>query len=338
MVKGLRDVAALPDPVGETVEGWRRPNGLDIRRVRVPLGVVAVIYEARPNVTSDVAALCLKSGNAAILRGSSTALRSNSAIVEVLRPAIASAGLPEDSVQLVPDVSREGAISLMRLREHIDLLVPRGGPALIQQILDSATVPFIIDGDGNCHVYVDARADLEKARRIVLNAKLSKPSVCNAAEKLLVHEAIAEEFLPGTGAILQSRGVELRGDEMARRLVPSMIPASEEDWKTEYLDLIMGVRVVSSLDEAVDHVRRYGSGHTEAIITEDLDAARRFISECPSAVVMVNASTRFTDGGEFGLGAEIGIATQKLHARGPMGLRELTTYRLEVWGDGQIRE
>jgi glutamate-5-semialdehyde dehydrogenase len=226
----------------------------------------------------------------------------------------------------------------MRLREHIDLLVPRGGPALIQQILDSATVPFIIDGDGNCHVYVDARADLEKARRIVLNAKLSKPSVCNAAEKLLVHEAIAEEFLPGTGAILQSRGVELRGDEMARRLVPSMIPASEEDWKTEYLDLIMGVRVVSSLDEAVDHVRRYGSGHTEAIITEDLDAARRFISECPSAVVMVNASTRFTDGGEFGLGAEIGIATQKLHARGPMGLRELTTYRLEVWGDGHIRE
>ena len=338
MVKGLRDVAALPDPVGETVEGWRRPNGLDIRRVRVPLGVVAVIYEARPNVTSDVAALCLKSGNASILRGSSTALRSNRAIVEVLRPAIASAGLPEDSVQLVPDVSREGAISLMRLREHIDLLVPRGGPALIQQILDSATVPFIIDGDGNCHVYVDARADLEKARRIVLNAKLSKPSVCNAAEKLLVHEAIAEEFLPGTGAILQSRGVELRGDEMARRLVPSMIPASEEDWKTEYLDLIMGVRVVSSLDEAVDHVRRYGSGHTEAIITEDLDAARRFISECPSAVVMVNASTRFTDGGEFGLGAEIGIATQKLHARGPMGLRELTTYRLEVWGDGHIRE
>ncbi|MFN2569725.1 MAG: glutamate-5-semialdehyde dehydrogenase [Candidatus Dormibacteria bacterium] len=338
MAAGLREVAAVEDPVGETIEEWRRPNGLDIRRVRVPMGVVAVIYEARPNVTSDVAALCLKSGNAAILRGSSTALRSNAAIVAALRPAVAEAGLSADALQLVPDTSREGATALMRMRSHIDLLVPRGGPALIQEILEHATVPFVIDGDGNCHVYVDAAADLDKARRIVLNAKLNKPSVCNAAEKLLVHRDIAEHFLPNVAAGLQAGDVELRGDEEARALVPSMLPATESDWPREYLDLVMAVRVVGGIGEALDHIERYGSGHTEAIVTEDRAAASRFASGCPSAVVMVNASTRFTDGGEFGFGAEIGNSTQRLHARGPMGVRELTTYRLEVWGDGHTRE
>jgi len=338
MAQGLRDVAAVEDPVGETIEEWARPNGLDIRRVRVPLGVVAVIYEARPNVTSDVAALCLKSGNAAILRGSSTALGSNTAIVAALRPAIGAAGLPEDALQLVPDTSREGAATLMRMREHIDLLVPRGGPALIKQILEDATVPFVIDGDGNCHVYVDAAADLAKARRIVLNAKISKPSVCNAAEKLLVHREVAEAFLPDVAAGLHAGGVELRGDEAARTLVPAMLPASEDDWSSEYLDLVMAVRVVDDFQAALAHIRRHGSGHTEAIVTEDRAVAARFAAGCPSAVVMVNASTRFTDGGEFGFGAEIGNSTQRLHARGPMGVRELTTYRIEVWGDGQIRE
>lgn len=338
MAAGLREIAALPDPVGETIEGWRRPNGLEIRKVRVPLGVVAVIYEARPNVTSDVAGLCLKSGNAAILRGSSTALNSSTAIVDAVRAAMIDAGLPEDAVQLVRNTSRETAVALMRLRDSIDLLVPRGGPALIQTILENATVPYIIDGNGNCHVYVDTDADLEKARRVVNNAKLSRPSVCNAAEKLLVHEAVAEKFLPGVAADLQAAGCELRGDEAARQLVPSMSPATSDDWSTEYLDLVMGVRVVATIDEAIAHVQAYSSGHTEAIVTENLAAARRFVAACPSAVVMVNASTRFTDGGEFGFGAEIGNSTQKLHCRGPMGARELTTYRLEVWGDGHIRE
>jgi glutamate-5-semialdehyde dehydrogenase len=338
MAAGLRDIAALPDPVGEVIDGWRRPNGLDIRRVRVPLGVVAVIYEARPNVTSDCAGLCVKSGNAAVLRGSVTALRSNTAIVEALRPALAAAGLPEDSVQLVPDTTRDGAIELMRMREHIDLLVPRGGPALVRTMIENATVPYVIDGDGNCHVYVDAAADLDKALRIVVNAKTSRPSVCNSAEKLVVHEAVADKFLPGVCAALMEKGVELRGDDTARSLVPSMSAATDDDWGTEYLDLVMAVKVVGTIDEAIEHIRRYTSGHTEAIVTDDVTAARRFVASAPSAVVMVNASTRFTDGGEFGFGAEIGNSTQKLHARGPMGLRELTTYRTEIWGDGQVRE
>ncbi len=338
MAGGLRDIAALPDPVGEVLEEWDRPNGLRIRRVRVPLGVVAVIYEARPNVTSDVAGLCLKSGNAAILRGSSSALRSNSAVVDAIRGALRDSGVAEDAVQLVPDTSRDAALALMRLRGQVDLLVPRGGRALIEEIVANATVPFVIDGDGNCHVYVDASADLAMAARIVVNAKASKPSVCNSAEKLLVAESVADVFLPRVAAELVAAGVTLRGDARARALVPGMDEAVDADWDTEYLDLVMAVRVVAGVDEAIAHVRAHGSGHTEAIVAGDESVARRFVEGCPSAVVMVNASTRFTDGGEFGYGAEIGNSTQRLHARGPMGVRELTTYRIEVWGDGQVRE
>ncbi|MFI5287770.1 MAG: glutamate-5-semialdehyde dehydrogenase [Candidatus Dormibacteria bacterium] len=338
MARALRAVATLPDPVGEVIEAWTRPNGLNIRRVRVPLGVVAVIYEARPNVTSDVAGLCLKSGNAAILRGSATALHTNTVVTTVLRAALARAGVPEDAVQLVTDTGHAAARALMKFRGRVDLLIPRGGASLVDDIIENATVPYVIDGDGNCHVYVDGAANLDKAARIVLNAKLSNPSVCNAAEKLLVHEAIAQRFLPGVAADLMAAGVALRGDQRACELVVGMTAASPADWDTEYLDLIMGVRVVSDVEEAIDHIRAHGSGHTEAIITEDRLTADRFVGACPSAVVMVNASTRFTDGAEFGFGAEIGNSTQRLHARGPMGLRELTTYRIEVRGDGQVRE
>ena len=338
MAAGLREVAALPDALGEVIEEWQRPNGLRIRKLRVPLGVIAVIYEARPNVTSDVVGLCLKAGNAAVLRGSSMALRTNLVLVDVLRRTLQANGVPVDAVQLVEDTSREAAAELMRCRGLIDLLIPRGGPDLIAQIIETATVPYVIDGDGNCHVYVHAAADLDMARRIVLNAKLSKPSVCNSAEKLLVDAAIADQFLPGVAEALQAGGVELRGDDRACQLVSSMTAATDDDWGREYLDLVMGVRVVDDLDAAAAHVRAHGSGHTEAIVTGDQAAARCFIDACPSAVVMVNASTRFTDGAEFGYGAEIGNSTQRLHARGPMGVRELTTYRMEVWGDGQVRE
>lgn len=337
MATAMRDVAAIDDPVGEVIETWQRPNGLEIRRVRVPLGVIAVIYEARPNVTSDVAALCVKSGNSVILRGSSTALRSNAAIVATLTPAFDAAGLPPQSVQLMTDTSRDSARELMRLRGDVDLLIPRGGPALVADVLDNATVPFVIDGDGNCHVYVDAAADLDKALAIVVNAKTSRPTVCNAAEKLLVHKDVAATFLPPVVAELRARGVALRGNAAARALVRDLDAATDADWPREYLDLTMAIAVVNSVDDAVHHIQRNSSGHTEAIVTEDVGTARHFIAGCPSAVVMVNASTRFTDGGEFGFGAEVGNSTQRLHARGPMGLRELTTYRLEVWGDGQIR-
>ncbi|HEV3308962.1 MAG TPA: glutamate-5-semialdehyde dehydrogenase [Chloroflexota bacterium] len=333
----LRAIAGLPDPVGETMDGWKRPNGLDIRRVRVPLGVIAVIYEARPNVTCDVVGLCVKSGNAAILRGSASAARSNRAIVDALTPAALDAGLISGAFQLVDDPGRESARALMRMRGAIDLLIPRGGPNLIAQVIENATVPFVIDGDGNCHVYVDAVADLDMATEIVVNAKVSRPSVCNSAEKLLVHRDVAAAFLPVVCAALWAEGVELRGDELVRAVVPDVLPASDDDWSKEYLGLTMAIRVVDSLPEAVAHIRRYGSGHTEAIVTGDIVAARTFVAACPSAVVMVNASTRFTDGEEFGFGAEIGNSTQRLHARGPMGLRELTTYRYEVWGSGQIR-
>jgi glutamate-5-semialdehyde dehydrogenase len=336
MATGLRTVAALPDPIGEVLEGWRRPNGLEIQRVRVPLGVVAIIYENRPNVTSDAAGLCLKSGNAALLRGSGTALRSNLAVAAALREGFAKAGLPEDALVLVDDPSHESAIAVMQLTEHVDCLIPRGGPALIQSIRDNATVPVIIDGDGNCHVYVDAAADLDAAVDIVLNAKTQRPSVCNAAESLVVHEAVADEFLPRIAAALADEGVELRGDEGARQRVP-MAEASEEDFACEFLDLVMSVATVPSLDAAIAHVNRNGSGHSEAILTGDLGAARRFTREVDAAAVLVNASTRFVDGEEFGFGAEIGISTQKLHARGPMGLRELTTSKYVVWGDGQVR-
>ncbi len=336
MAAGLRDVAALPDPIGEVLDGWRRPNGLEIQRVRVPLGVVAIIYENRPNVTSDAAGICLKSGNAALLRGSASALRSNVAVVEVLRDAVDKVGLPADGVLLVEDVRHEAAIELMRLTDSVDCLIPRGGPALIQSIRDNATVPVVIDGDGNCHVYVDASADLAMAQDIVVNAKTQRPSVCNAAESLVVHEQVADVFLPAVCAELASRGVRLMGDDGARARV-GMDVASDEDFVREFLALELSVAVVPSLDAAIAHVNRFSSGHTEAIITRDLDAARRFTHEIDSGTVVVNASTRFTDGGEFGFGAEIGISTQKLHARGPMALRELTTYKYLVWGDGQVR-
>jgi len=334
MAAGLRQVASLADPVGEIVDGWVRPNGLRIRRVRVPLGVVGVIYENRPNVTSDAAGLCVKSGNAAFLRGSSGAISSNRAIAGVLRDGMAKEGLPEDSIVLVDDTSREGATAFMRLRGLIDCLIPRGGPSLVAAIVDNATVPYVIDGDGNCHVYVDAAADLDMAVSIVRNAKTQRPSVCNAAESLVVHEAVAEVFLPRVAEALE--GVELVGDARARAIVPMGI-ATEDDLGREFLDLKMSVVVVPSLDAAIAHIGRYGTGHTEAIVTADLGAATRFTREVDAAAVVVNASTRFTDGEEFGFGAEIGISTQKLHARGPMGLRELTTIKYVVEGDGQIR-
>jgi glutamate-5-semialdehyde dehydrogenase len=337
MAAGLRQVAGLADPVGEVSEGFTRPNGLRMTRVRVPLGVVAVIYEARPNVTADAAALCVKSGNAALLRGSSYALRSNLAIGTVIRAAMTDAGLPADAVQVVEDTSRAGAKALMQAKKWVDLLVPRGGPNLIAAIEADATVPFVIDGAGNCHVYVDAGANLEMAADIVVNSKTHRPGVCNAAEKVLVHRSVAAEFLPRVSKLLLDAGVELRGDEAARKLVEAIGPASDEDWPTEYLDLIMAVRVVDSIDEALSHIRQFGSGHTEAIVTENLAAADRFVDETESAVVNVNASTRFTDGEEFGFGAEIGISTQKLHVRGPMGLRALTSERWVVRGQGQVR-
>jgi glutamate-5-semialdehyde dehydrogenase len=335
MADGLRQVAALADPVGQVDEGWTRPNGLLIEKVRVPLGVVAIIYENRPNVTSDAFGLCLKAGNAAFLRGSSAALASNLAIAAALREGVAKAGLPEDALVLVEDTSHEAAVEFMQLRDCIDCLIPRGGPSLIAAVLQSATVPYVIDGDGNCHVYVDAAADLDAALDIVVNAKTSRPSVCNAAESLVVHDAVAEVFLPRAAAALE--GVELVGDERARAVVPSIGAATEADFAAEFLDLKLSVAVVPSLDAAIDHVNRFGTGHTEAICTTDLASARRFAREVDAAAVVVNASTRFTDGEQFGFGAEIGISTQKLHARGPMGLRELTTLKYVVTGDGQVR-
>src|SRR3954469_12665703 len=336
MANGLRTVAALPDPVGEIVEGWTRPNGLVIEKVRVPLGVVAIVYENRPNVTSDAFGLCLKAGNAAFLRGSSSALRSNKAIATVLREGLTKAGLPADALTLVEDTSYEAATDFMQLRDSIDCLIPRGGPSLIKAVLENATVPYVIDGDGNCHVYVDEHADLDQALDIVVNAKTQRPSVCNAAESLVVHESVAAAFLPRAAQALE--GVELVGDDRSRQIVDTIGDATDEDFGTEFLALKMSVAVVPSLDAAIDHVNRFGSGHTEAILTRDLGAAGRFTDAVDASTVVVNASTRFTDGAEFGFGAEIGISTQKLHARGPMALRELTTYKYVVWGDGQIRD
>jgi glutamate-5-semialdehyde dehydrogenase len=338
MAAGLRQVASLADPVGQTVDGWVRPNGLEIRQVRVPLGVVGIIYENRPNVTSDAAALCLKSGNAAMLRGSAGALQSNLAIAGVLREAYEKSGLPADSLILLEDTDHESAREFMRLRGIIDCLIPRGGPSLIQAILDHATVPYVIDGDGNCHVYVDSAADMDMATAIVINAKTQRPSVCNAAESLLVHQAVAERFLPEVAPLLD--GVELRGDYETRRILGTdrVHIATDADYGREFLDLVLSVKVVDGLDEALEHIRRFGSGHTEAIVTGDLSTALRFQREVDAAAVVVNASTRFTDGEEFGFGAEIGISTQKLHARGPMGLRELTTTKYLITGTGQIRD
>ena len=335
MAGGLRDLAALADVVGEVVEGCVRPNGLRVERVRVPLGVIGVIYENRPNVTADAAGLCLKSGNATMLRGSSTAIESNKAITTCLREALSKTGLPADAVALVEDTTHEDAIAFMQLDEIIDCLVPRGGHSLVTSVREHATVPCVIDGDGNCHVYVDATADLDMALAIVVNAKTQCPAVCNAAETLLVHQDVSETFLPLARSALE--GVELLGDERARDLLPGIGAATDEDFATEFLDMKLSVAVVDDLDAAMDHIARYSSGHSEAIVTGDLVSAERFCREVDSAAVLVNASTRFVDGAELGLGAEIGISTQKLHARGPMGLRALTSVKYVVRGDGHVR-
>lgn len=335
MANGLRQVIDLPDPVGKVVEKWTRPNGLEIKKVQVPLGVVAIIYENRPNVTSDAFGLCLKSGNAAFLRGSSGAIDSNIAITRALREGIGKAGLAEDALVLVTDTSHEAAVEFMQLRGYIDCLIPRGGPSLIKSIVENAKVPYVIDGDGNCHIYVDRAANLQLANDVVVNAKMQRPSVCNAAESLVVHTDIAERFLPQIAAALQ--GVELVGDKTARAIVPSIGPATTEDWSTEYLDLKMSVRVVDTLDQAIHHVCENSTGHSEAIITDDEDAADEFARRVDAAAVLINTSTRFVDGEEFGFGAEIGISTQKLHARGPMGLQQLTTTKYIVNGQGQTR-
>ena len=335
MAGGLRQVAALADPVGRISDGWVRPNGLRIERVHVPLGVVAIIYESRPNVTSDAFGLCLKSGNAAFLRGSSSAIDSNLAISRVLRDALGKVGLPQDALIVVDDVRREAAVEFMQQRGLVDCLIPRGGPALIQSILDNATVPYVIDGAGNCHVYVDASADLAMACEIVANAKMQRTGVCNAAESLVVHAAVAHTFLPMAVGVLE--GVELVGDDAARAIVASIGPATDDDYVTEYLDMKMSVKVVADLDEAIRHVNDTSTGHSEAIVTTDIAAADRFTREVDAAAVVVNASTRFVDGEESGFGAEIGISTQKLHARGPMGLEQLTTRKFVVRGNGQIR-
>lgn len=336
MADGLRDVAALPDPVGEVVRGGTLANGLELRQVRVPFGVVGMIYEARPNVTADAAGICLKSGNAVLLRGSSSARSSNAAIVAALRDAVVGAGLPADSVQLVPGDSHESVKVLMRARGLVDVLIPRGGAGLIRSVVEESTVPVIETGVGNCHVYVDADADLARALAIVVNSKTHRSSVCNAAESLLVHEAVADEFVPQVVAALQERGVLIHGDE-AFTAHEGVVPVTEEDDATEFLALEISARVVGSLEEAITHIRRWSSQHTEAIVTENLAAARRFTAAIDSAAVLVNASTRFTDGGELGFGAEIGISTQKLHARGPMGLPEMTSTKYIVTGDGHIR-
>ena len=335
MADSLRQVAALGDPVGEVVEGWVRPNGLRVERVRAPLGVIGVIYENRPNVTSDAAGLCLKAGNATLLRGSSSAAASNAAIVGCLREALAKVGLPEDGVVNVADTSRDAAVAFMQLNGMIDCLIPRGGHSLIASVREHATVPYVIDGDGNCHVYVDSGADLDMALSIVVNAKTQRPGVCNAAESLLVHEAVAAAFLPRAQEALS--GVELRGDDASRAILRSIEVATDDDFGAEFLGPILSVAVVADLDGAIDHITRYGSGHSEAIVTNDLGASERFCREVDAAAVVVNASTRFVDGGELGLGSEIGISTQKLHARGPMGLRELTCVKYVVHGEGQVR-
>lgn len=334
MAGGLRQVAALRDPVGEITEGWVRPNGIKIEKTRVPLGVVAIIYESRPNVTSDAFGLCLKSGNVAFLRGSSSAINSNLALAAVLREALPTAGLPADALVVVDDTRREAATEFMQQRGYVDCLIPRGGPSLIQSILDNATVPYVIDGAGNCHVYVDASADLDMALEITINAKTQRIGVCNAAESLVVHQAIAAEFLPMVTDALSD--VELVGDERARAIV-AMGEATEEDFFTEYLAMKMSVKVVGDLDAAISHVNETSTGHSEAIVTNDIGAADRFAREVDAAAVLINASTRFVDGEEFGFGAEIGISTQKLHARGPMGLEQLTTEKFVVRGTGQVR-
>ena len=337
MANGLRQVAALEDPVGEVLGMWTRPNGLQIGKKRVPMGVIGIIYEARPNVTSDAAGLCFKSGNAVILRGGSEAINSNKAIAEALREGLKSVGLVEDAVQLVEDTSREVATEMMKLNDYIDVLIPRGGAGLIKAVVNNATVPVIETGTGNCHIYVDEDCDFEMAKNIIINAKTSRPSVCNAAEKLLINEKIAGKFMPIIFEALRENNVEIRGDESLKALDDSVILASEEEWYNEYLDYTIGVKIIKDINEAINHINKFGSGHSEAIVTKSYEASQTFLQKVNAAAVYVNASTRFTDGEEFGFGAEIGISTQKLHARGPMGLKELTTIKYIIFGNGQIR-
>lgn len=337
MADGLRQVAGLPDPVGDVIRGSTLPNGLTLRQVRVPMGVIGIIYEARPNVTVDAAGLCLKSGNAVLLRGSSSARESNTALVAILAEAAAKSGLPDGCVQLVPGHDHESAKHLMRARGLVDVLIPRGGAGLIRSVVEESMVPVIETGVGNCHVYVDADADLDMALSIILNAKTQRPSVCNAAETMLVHSAVAAEFLPRALAALREAGVTIHGDATAAAYADDVVPATDDDWEAEYLSLDLAVGVVGSVQEAVAHIRKWGSGHTEAIVTGSLEASQAFVAGLDSAAIMINASTRFTDGEQFGFGAEIGISNQKLHARGPMGLPELTSTTWIVTGNGQIR-
>ena len=337
MIEGLNAVQALPDPIGELLSKWRRPNGLKIRKVRVPLGVIGIIYEARPNVTVDSAALCLKAGNAVILRGGSDAINSNREITRVIAAAAEMVSLPKGSIQLIEDTDRETAQELMRAREFVDVLIPRGGRGLIQTVVKESSIPVIETGEGNCHAFVEKTADLKMAAKIVLNAKCSRPSVCNAIETLLVDKDIAAAFLPPLFKDLRSAGVELRGDAAVNKIDPTVNAATEEDWSTEFLALVLPVKIVDGVADAIAHINKYGTKHSETIITKDKKAAARFQAEVDAAAVYVNASTRFTDGFEFGFGAEIGISTQKLHARGPMGLAELTSYKYLVDGNGQVR-
>lgn len=339
MAEGLREIALLPDPVGEVLGMVKRPNGLDIGRIRTPIGVIGIIYESRPNVTADAAGLCLKSGNAIILRGGEEALNSNRVIARTLSHAAESCGIPEGAIQLVDSVDREAALFMMKMHDYLDVLIPRGGKGLKKAVQENASVPVIMTGMGNCHVYIDEFADLDKAVRIAFNAKVQRPSVCNACETLLVHEKIASRFLPLIVEKYKEASVEIRGCEKVREIIADGIkPATEADWEEEYLDLIIAVKVVQSIDEAIDHINTYGTGHSEAIVTENYTNSRLFMAAVDAAAVYTNASTRFTDGGVFGFGAEMGISTQKLHARGPMGLKELTTTKFVIYGDGQIRE
>lgn len=337
MADGIREIAALADPVGELLDMSRRPNGLDVGRIRTPLGVIGIIYESRPNVTADAAALCLKAGNAILLRGGKEAINSNRIIAKTIAEAAMSCGIPEGAIQLVDSEDRQAAVHMMKMHEYLDVLIPRGGKGLKKVVQENAMVPIIMTGMGNCHVYIDEFADYEKASRITFNAKVQRPSVCNAAETLLIHEAVAKEFLPAIIKDLQNAGVQIRGCDKSRQIVSGLLPATDEDWAEEYLDLIMSVKVVASLEEAIEHINEYGTGHSEAIVSENYSSVRTFMNGVDAAAVYANASTRFTDGNVFGFGAEMGISTQKLHARGPMGLKELTTIKFVIYGDGQVR-
>jgi glutamate-5-semialdehyde dehydrogenase len=338
MISGVKDVIALPDPVGEILERTKRPNGLMIEKVRVPLGAVGIIYEARPNVTIDAAALCLKAGNAVLLRGGSEAIHTNKKLVEIIKKALKEVGLPVGCVEFIDTTDRKAVLEMLKQDKYLDIIIPRGSQRLIKYIQENSSVPVIAHGEGNCHVYVDDSANLKDAEEIVFNAKVQRPSVCNAAEKLLVHKKIAKTFLPKVATRLDAANVELRGDKTTRSIIKNVVPANEDDWYREYLDLVIGIKVVKNLDEAIEHINHYGSHHSDAIVTGSKSNGEKFLQEVDSAAVYVNASTRFTDGFEFGLGAEIGISTQKLHARGPMGLAELTSTKFVVHGNGQVRK